>query len=62
VVTRASIDVLRSARVRREAYVGQWFPEPLLTDPYEGVRSRSSVQTFARVVLQPTLPTPVGER
>jgi RNA polymerase sigma-70 factor, ECF subfamily len=35
VVTRISIDVLRSARVRREQYVGQWFPEPLLADPYE---------------------------
>jgi RNA polymerase sigma-70 factor, ECF subfamily len=35
VVTRISIDVLRSARVRREKYVGQWFPEPLITDPYE---------------------------
>ena len=35
VVTRVSIDVLRSARVRRETYVGPWFPEPLLTDPYE---------------------------
>jgi RNA polymerase sigma-70 factor (ECF subfamily) len=35
VVTRVSIDVLRSARVRREKYVGQWLPEPLLTDPYE---------------------------
>ena len=35
VVTRVAIDLLRSARVRREAYVGQWFPEPLLTDPYE---------------------------
>jgi RNA polymerase sigma-70 factor, ECF subfamily len=35
VVTRVSIDMLRSARVRRETYVGQWFPEPLLTDPYE---------------------------
>src|SRR5713226_5011809 len=34
-VTRISIDVLRSARVRREKYVGHWFPEPLLTDPYE---------------------------
>jgi RNA polymerase sigma-70 factor (ECF subfamily) len=32
VVTRISIDVLRSARVRREAYVGQWLPEPLITD------------------------------
>jgi RNA polymerase sigma-70 factor, ECF subfamily len=35
VVTRISIDVLRSARVRREKYVGQWLPEPLLADPYE---------------------------
>ncbi|MFE3599608.1 RNA polymerase sigma-70 factor [Streptomyces sp. NPDC059096] len=34
-VTRLSIDVLRSARVRREAYVGPWFPEPLLDDPYQ---------------------------
>lgn len=32
VVTRISIDVLRSARVRRETYVGPWFPEPLPTD------------------------------
>jgi RNA polymerase sigma-70 factor, ECF subfamily len=35
VVTRISIDVLRSARVRREEYVGEWFPEPLLADPYD---------------------------
>lgn len=35
VVTRMSIDVLRSARVRREQYVGDWLPEPLLSDPYE---------------------------
>ena len=35
VVTRLSIDVLRSARVRREQYVGQWLPEPLLNDPFE---------------------------
>jgi RNA polymerase sigma-70 factor (ECF subfamily) len=34
-VTRVSIDVLRSARSRREEYVGSWFPEPLLTDPYQ---------------------------
>ncbi|MGW5214261.1 RNA polymerase sigma-70 factor [Streptomyces sp. NPDC004051] len=34
-VTRISIDVLRSARVKREMYVGPWFPEPLLTDPYD---------------------------
>lgn len=33
-VTRIAIDVLRSARVRREEYVGPWLPEPLLDDPY----------------------------
>jgi RNA polymerase sigma-70 factor (ECF subfamily) len=31
VVTRLAIDQLRSARVRRESYVGEWLPEPLLT-------------------------------
>jgi RNA polymerase sigma-70 factor (ECF subfamily) len=35
VVTRISIDLLRSARVRREQYVGTWFPEPVLADPYQ---------------------------
>jgi RNA polymerase sigma-70 factor (ECF subfamily) len=30
--TRLAIDHLRSARVRRETYVGEWLPEPLLTD------------------------------
>jgi len=32
VVTRLSIDELRSARARRETYVGQWLPEPIVTD------------------------------
>lgn len=31
VVTRLCIDRLRSARARRETYVGPWLPEPLLT-------------------------------
>lgn len=31
VVTRLCIDHLKSARVRRETYVGPWLPEPLLT-------------------------------
>lgn len=35
VVTRICVDVLRSARVRREQYVGDWLPEPLVSDPYE---------------------------
>lgn len=32
VTTRLAIDQLRSARVRRERYVGEWLPEPLVTD------------------------------
>lgn len=32
VVTRLCIDHLRSARVKREEYVGPWLPEPLLTE------------------------------
>ena len=32
VVTRLAIDQLRSARMRHETYVGQWLPEPLVTD------------------------------
>jgi RNA polymerase sigma-70 factor (ECF subfamily) len=32
-VTRLAINHLRSARVRRERYVGTWLPEPLLTSP-----------------------------
>lgn len=32
VVTRLCIDQLRSARVRRETYVGEWLPEPLVDD------------------------------
>lgn len=31
VVTRLGIDHLKSARARREQYVGQWLPEPLVT-------------------------------
>src|SRR3989440_8658327 len=30
VVSRLSLDHLRSARVRRETYVGEWLPEPLV--------------------------------
>jgi RNA polymerase sigma-70 factor (ECF subfamily) len=32
VVTRLSIDELRSARARRETYVGPWLPEPIITE------------------------------
>src|SRR5690348_5584381 len=32
VTTRLAISELRSARVRRESYVGEWLPEPIITD------------------------------
>src|SRR4051794_32798329 len=43
VVTRLSINELRSARSRREAYVGPWLPEPLLEDPAPGPESRAEL-------------------
>jgi RNA polymerase sigma-70 factor (TIGR02957 family) len=33
VVARLSLDHLRSARARRETYVGEWLPEPLVASP-----------------------------
>ena len=60
VVTRISIDVLRSARVRREEYVGPWFPEPLLTDPYQdperSAELADSVSMAALVLLERLTP------
>jgi RNA polymerase sigma-70 factor (ECF subfamily) len=32
VTTRAAIDSLRAAQVRRQSYIGTWLPEPLLTE------------------------------
>ncbi len=56
VVTRISIDVLRSARVRRERYTGQWFPEPLLADPYQdperAAELADSLSTAALLLLE----------
>jgi RNA polymerase sigma-70 factor (ECF subfamily) len=36
VTTRLAINELRSARARRERYVGEWLPEPIITDSAEG--------------------------
>jgi RNA polymerase sigma-70 factor (TIGR02957 family) len=40
IVSRLAIDELRSARVRREQYVGDWLPEPLPTGDLEGEPAR----------------------
>jgi RNA polymerase sigma-70 factor, ECF subfamily len=55
-VTRISINVLRSARVRREEYLGDWFPEPLLedpdTDPERSAELAESVSMAALLLLE----------
>ncbi len=58
VVSRLCLDQLRSARVRREAYVGPWFPEPLihsddgLSDPADIVTLDESVRMALLIVLE----------
>jgi RNA polymerase sigma-70 factor (ECF subfamily) len=55
-VTRISLDMLRSARVRRETYTGPWLPEPLLTDSYEdparSAELADSLSTAALLLLE----------
>ncbi|MER6006608.1 RNA polymerase sigma-70 factor [Nonomuraea angiospora] len=59
VTTRLAIDRLRSARVRRESYVGPWLPEPMLTlpDVAEDVVLSDSVSTAMLLVLEVLSPT-----
>ncbi|GAA4614180.1 RNA polymerase sigma-70 factor [Actinoallomurus liliacearum] len=58
VSARRSYDILRSARVRREAYVGPWLPEPLLTGPdaAEPVLVDESVGTAMLLVMEELTP------
>ncbi|MBG0564489.1 RNA polymerase sigma factor SigJ [Actinoplanes aureus] len=58
VTIRLAIDQLRSARVRREAYVGPWLPEPLLTRPdvAEDVVRAESVSTALLLILETLTP------
>jgi RNA polymerase sigma factor (sigma-70 family) len=55
---RTSYNVLKSARVRRESYVGPWLPEPLLTepDPAAQVLMDDSVSTAMLVVMEKLTP------
>jgi len=57
VTTRLSIDVLRSARVRRETYVGEWLPEPLVSDEApELIESEDDVSLAMLVLLEQLAP------
>lgn len=60
VVTRLSIDVLRSARKRREEYVGEWLPEPFVDDaahPADGLEFAESLSTAFLLMLERLNPT-----
>lgn len=54
VVSHTAVDRLRSARDRRETYVGPWLPEPILTSPdtAEDVVATESVSMALLVVLE----------
>ena len=58
ITTRLAIDELRSARVRRERYVGEWLPEPILTDGRDDPAQHAEIAdslSMAMLVLLETL-------
>ncbi|MFB8754357.1 RNA polymerase sigma factor SigJ [Streptomyces sp. NPDC059852] len=61
VASRISLDLLGSARARRETYVGQWLPEPVPADLFAGTAkappnsSHPSADPFERVTLDETV-------
>ncbi|GAA3941832.1 RNA polymerase sigma-70 factor [Actinomadura viridis] len=57
-VTRLAIDQLRSARVRREQYVGEWLPEPLAIEslPAEQAEIAESLSLAFLVLLESLTP------
>jgi RNA polymerase sigma-70 factor (ECF subfamily) len=60
VVSRLALDQLRSATHRRETYVGEWLPEPLLTsadeDPARKVETADSLSLAFLVLLESLSP------
>ena len=59
IVTRRALDRLRTLSRRREDYVGEWLPEPLLTSPdvAEDVELAESVSIAMLTVLETLGPT-----
>ncbi len=58
ITTRLAIDELRSARARRERYVGEWLPEPILTDRRDDPAQHAEIAdslSIAMLVLLETL-------
>ncbi|MEV0428706.1 RNA polymerase sigma-70 factor [Micromonospora sp. NPDC050495] len=59
ITTRQSLNRLRAAKRRKEAYVGPWLPDPLLTAPdvAEDVELAESVSIGLMIVLETLSPT-----
>ncbi|MEV7010336.1 sigma-70 family RNA polymerase sigma factor [Streptosporangium sp. NPDC051022] len=57
-VSRLALDVLRSARVRREEYIGPWLPEPVVAeaDPADRITLAESMSLAMLVVLESLSP------
>jgi RNA polymerase sigma-70 factor (ECF subfamily) len=58
VTTRLAISQLRSARLRRERYVGEWLPEPIITDGHDDPARHAAMAdslSLAMLVLLETL-------
>ncbi|MEU9024095.1 RNA polymerase sigma-70 factor [Actinomadura sp. NPDC048394] len=57
--TRLAINVLRSARVRRETYIGPWLPEPVDTgaDPHLGAERGEALNLAVLMLLERLSPT-----
>jgi RNA polymerase sigma-70 factor (TIGR02957 family) len=59
IVTRLAIDELRSARARRETYVGEWLPEPLIApddDPARHAEMADSLSLAFLIILESLSP------
>jgi len=60
VTTRLAINELRSARARRERYVGEWLPEPIITDgdddPARHAETADSLSLAMLVLLESLTP------
>ncbi len=60
VTTRLAINELRSARARRERYVGEWLPEPIITDstddPAQHAQTADSLSLAMLVLLESLSP------
>jgi RNA polymerase sigma-70 factor, ECF subfamily len=55
IVTRLCLDQLKSARARRESYVGPWLPEPVLDVDYLSAETMSDYANDLSIALMLTL-------